>query len=296
MVTEQCGRRQNGEHVRHEARGECRGRDSPWSPRTEGVSGDPCRACCQSGRLVGEDPRDPAHRGTVCTGQVLRCRACDSQQWLQLGRLRPGQRARCSLSCSVAGRRGEGLARQPTGGSGGGGGGALRHPPLLQKFKPDWGWRAGPSPAAPLESTRLLTAAGLGVAGAPCPLQAPLPSQNAGLAFHQEGQRPRAPPCVHPRGSWKGGAGPAPWASRRRLCGPSWAGNTLMGPGCQLPVPGLGNELPAAPHDSSPGPSPQASRPPPCSAPVGCQEAHVTLWGQAPPDPSRSGAELGGAG
>ena len=109
------------------------------------------------------------------------------------------------------------------------------------------------------------------------------------------GTKTQGSPCARPRGSWKGGARPAPWASSR-LCGPNWAGNTLIGPGCQLPVPSLGNELLAAPHDSSPGPSPQASRPPPCSAPVGCQEAHVTLWGQAPTDPSRSGTKLGGAG
>lgn len=50
----------------------------------------------------------------------------------------------------------------------------------------------------------------------------------------------------------EGGPWPTPWASSRPR-EPSWVGNAGLSLSCQLPVPSLGNEPLAAPHDSSLG-------------------------------------------
>lgn len=130
--------------------------------------------------------------------------------------------------------------------------------------------RLGVAGAAPRKSIRQplgCWAAGLGWQVLPAhhsPASFPLPR----LA---QGQRPRAFSVCAPQASGK--EGPAHTGASSRLCRPSWAGNTPIGLGCQLPVPGLGNELLAAPHDSSPGClGPQASRPPPCSAPAAARK------------------------
>lgn len=182
-----------------------------------------------SGRTgLWDGPQGPA--GRVHAGQALCCRAYDSNSGCSLAASGLGSGPGCSLSCTsssgwTASQRGGGGVR----------GGALRHPPLLQKFKPDWGRpHARPLAAQP---------AGPGAAGAPPPQPCFLPS-TAG-----QGQRPRAF-CVPHR--HLGRRGP-PHRASSRLCRPSWTGNTPIGLGCQLPVPGLGNELLAAPHDSSPG-------------------------------------------
>lgn len=79
------------------------------------------------------------------------------------------------------------------------------------------------------------------------------------------------------------GPAAAPWAKL------GWKHSASLG--CQLPVPSRGMRC-WRPHDSSAG---QRARPragpPPCSAPAGCQEAHVTPPGQALP-----GAPAGGCG
>lgn len=176
-----------------------------------------------------------------------------------------------------------------------GGGGALRHPSLLQKFKPDWGWRAA-GDRRPHRSPLAEDPLGWGwqvllAPHGPCFLPRTLASPST-----RRDKDPGLPVCAPQRQlerrGWARALGQPPPTLWAKL---GWKHSDR--PGCQLPVPSLGNELLAAPHDSSPGLSPRASRPPPCSAPVGCQEAHVTPGGgggPAPPDPFRSGAELGG--
>lgn len=202
---------------------------------------------------------------------------------------RPGRSLSCTGSSSgpspPASRRGRGGAEEEhavtlhhsRNSNQTGGGGPARAPrpharPLSYSQPPGQDGRCSPPTAA-----RLL------------PRMLASPSTN----LRAKGQRPRAPCVCAPQRQLERRGRPAPWASSRH-CGPSWAGNTRIGLSCQLPVPGPGNELLAAPHDSSPGRlRPQASRPPPCSAPAGCQEAHVTPQGPAPVDPSGSGTELG---
>lgn len=66
------------------------------------------------------------------------------------------------------------------------------------------------------------------------------------------GQNPGAPLVCAPQRQLGGGGWPTPRASSHPF-ELSWAGNIRLSLSCQLPVPSLGNEPLAAPHDSSPG-------------------------------------------
>lgn len=160
------------------------------------------------------------------------CLACDSQQRLQLGRPRAwaaGPAAPCAAPVAAAA---EGRDRQPAGAGGSGRGGALRHPPLLQKFKPDWGWLRRPH-TSPLgyHSARL----GWQVLPTHCsPASFPERWPCLHHAEPGQGQRPRAVRVPHK----------APWASSRPL---GQAGlETLCLPGLSAPCPQPGNEVLAA--------------------------------------------------
>ena len=161
-----------------------------------------------------------------------------------------------SLSCTGSSRgRGPGPPASQRGR--GRGRSTLRHPPLLQKFKPDWGWRAGPEPLRPHASppqgySRPVPAWGWQV----LPAHPPLPAQNACLTLrHSQGQgqatKAWGSQCANPtEAAGKGGASPHPGPGAPLRAKPGWKHSDRRG--CQLPVPSLGNELLAAPHDSSP--------------------------------------------
>lgn len=121
-------------------------------PRSLVQEGRMGRRCRGGGKSMGEDrplgwSPGASRSWHSARGPSPRLLGLGLQQRLQLGWPQTwavGPVAPCAAPVAA-----EGLARQPAGEGGRSGGGALRHPPLLQKFKPDLGWRAGPSPCGP---------------------------------------------------------------------------------------------------------------------------------------------------
>lgn len=161
-------------------------------------------------------------------GPSLRCRAYDSNSGCSLAASGLGSGPGCSLSCTSS--SGWTASQQ---------GGGEEHSVTLHCSRNSNQTGGGPT-HVPLAAQP----AGPGVAGAP--------AHRSPASFPPPLARDKDPGLsVCPTGIWKGGG--ARTGASSRLCRPSWTGNTPIGLGCQLPVPGLGNELLAAPHDSSPG-------------------------------------------
>lgn len=144
----------------------------------------------------------------------------------------------CSLRCTGSSSgRGPGPPASRSGRVGAGR--TLRHPPLLQKFKPDGGGVAGRPHTSPLS----YPSAGLGWQVLPASFPSP------GLASMPPGQAGDKDPGLSVCPTRQPGPAAAPWAKL------GWKHSASLG--CQLPVPSRGMRC-WRPHDSSPG---QCARP-----------------------------------
>lgn len=148
------------------------------------------------------------------------------------------------------------MARQPAGeGEGRGGAGrTLRHPPLLQiQTRPGVAWSI-PILWLHVRPQQLMAKEWQVF----CTHHSPWhPSQRAtspSTTLRSSGTKTRGSLSMCPTEAAGGGGEnwPSPWASSHPF-ELSWAGNIRLSLSCQLPVPSLGNEPLAAPHDSSPG-------------------------------------------
>lgn len=196
-------------------------REPPLEP---GVGGGVWRWEVGGGQASGAVPRA---RGRGCPRQRARAKPfaaapvtpAAAAAWPASG---PGSRPGCSLSCTSSSGGGEGLDRQPAGEGRGEGAGRSTPSPSTA---PEIQTRLGVAGAAPRKSTRRLSAAGRGAAGAPHPPQ-PQPRflpRGPGL-----GQRPQALwAAPHRQPERRGQPAPGPAAPPR----PSRAGNTPTSPG-----------------------------------------------------------------